>query len=125
MALLAALPEIARDLHAIRVHIEHVDLEVEGMHAAVERLDLSVQELRSDIGALGLEMTEVGAGLARLEPHVQHLSNVARPLHRVRSRLQGPGRIEAAPDTVAPDVVAPDASDAEVPVAPDTSLERD
>lgn len=81
------LPEVVRELHAIRGHVASMDPEMVGMHGAVQRIEGDMQTLNERVQDLGDRMAAVETAVARLEPHVADVNLAMRPLRRARARL--------------------------------------
>src|SRR5436305_2319898 len=81
------LPEVARELRAIRTHVASMDPEMVGMHSAVQRIEGQITILNGRIDELSEHMAAVETAVTRLEPHVADVNLVMRPLRRARARL--------------------------------------
>ncbi len=81
------LPEVVRELRAIRGHVASIDPEMIGMHRAVMRIEDDMQTLNQRLGELSQRMAAVETAVARLEPHVADVNLAVRPLRRARARL--------------------------------------
>jgi predicted nuclease with TOPRIM domain len=81
------LPEVARELRAIRKHVASMDPEMVGMHRAVQRIEGEMKSLNERIDDLGDHMAAVETAVTRLEPHVADVNLAMRPLRRARARL--------------------------------------
>ena len=81
------LPEVARELRAIRTHVASMDPEMVGMHRAVQRIEGDIKGLNGRIDELSDHMAAVELAVTRLEPHIADVNLVMRPLRRARARL--------------------------------------
>jgi predicted RNase H-like nuclease (RuvC/YqgF family) len=81
------LPEVARELRAIRIHVASMDPEMLGMHGAVQRIEGEITALNVRIEELSEHMEAVETAVTRLEPHIADVNLVMRPLRRARARL--------------------------------------
>jgi predicted nuclease with TOPRIM domain len=81
------LPEVARELRAIRTHVASMDPEMVGMHSAVQRIEGEIRTLNGRIDELSEHMAAVETAVTRLEPHIADVNLVMRPLRRARARL--------------------------------------
>ena len=81
------LPEVVRELRAIRGHVASMDPETVGMHGAVQRIEGDVKTLNERVQGLGDRMAAVETAVTRLEPHVADVNLAMRPLRRARARL--------------------------------------
>jgi hypothetical protein len=81
------LPEVARELRAIRGHVASMDPEMLGMHGAVRRIEGDIETLNDRVQELGDHMAAVETAVGRLEPHIADVNLVMRPLRRARARL--------------------------------------
>jgi hypothetical protein len=81
------LPEVARELRAIRGHVASMDPEMIGMHRAVQRIEGDMNTLNARVEELSDHMVAVEIAVNRLEPHVADVNLAMRPLRRARARL--------------------------------------
>jgi uncharacterized protein YoxC len=81
------LPEVARELRAIRTHVACMDPEMVGMHSAVRRIHGEINSLNGRIDELSEHMAGVETAVTRLEPHIADVNLAMRPLRRARARL--------------------------------------
>lgn len=81
------LPDVARELRAIRIHVASMDPEMVGMHGAVRRIEGDIKTLNGRIDELSEHMAAVEMAVTRLEPHVADVNLAMRPLRRARARL--------------------------------------
>ena len=81
------LPEVVRELRAIRGHVASMDPEMVGMHGAVQRIEGDMKILNERVQDLGDHMAAVETTVTRLEPHIADVNLVMRPLRRARARL--------------------------------------
>lgn len=83
----SVLPEVARELRAIRGHVASMDPEMIGMHRAVQRIESDMRTLNQQVEELNDHMVAVETAVGRLEPHIADVNLVMRPLRRARARL--------------------------------------
>jgi septal ring factor EnvC (AmiA/AmiB activator) len=81
------LPEVARELSAIRAHVASMDPEMVGMHRSVQRIEIEIKSMNGRIDELSEHMAAVETAVTRLEPHIADVNMVMRPLRRARARL--------------------------------------
>ena len=81
------LPEVARELGAIRIHVTSMDPEMVWMPRAGRRIHGEIKSLNGRVDELSEHMAGVETAVTRLEPHIADVNLAMRPLRRARARL--------------------------------------